>query len=92
VEGEVKSQLEGSLAVACHVLNVNRELHERLSRQLLTDEKLEGLGLQQALEEVKVRGWSPGLWLCRRCCVAHLFCADCCALCMADGTWCATRM
>lgn len=86
VEAEVKAQLEGSLAVACHVLNVNRELHERLSRQLLTDEKMEGLGLQQALEEVKVGCW--GLLACVA--VLQVLCgtvALCEWLCTAWLTW-----
>jgi len=54
VEKEVRTLCESALAAARDVIESNRELHSRISRELEREERLDGVALREALEKTQV--------------------------------------
>ena len=54
VEKEVRSLCENALAAARDVIELNRELHAKISGELEREERLDGVALREVLEKTKV--------------------------------------
>ncbi|KAL4529341.1 hypothetical protein Ndes2526A_g04135 [Nannochloris sp. 'desiccata'] len=54
VEKEVRSLCESALAAARDVIESNRDLHARISRELEREERLDGVALREVLEKTQV--------------------------------------